>query len=53
MAPWNAPLTLVLRAALPAIAVGNTVVVRTSELSPACQLLAAEVFSEVSFFPLL
>jgi acyl-CoA reductase-like NAD-dependent aldehyde dehydrogenase len=33
---------------MPAIAAGNTVVLKTSEVSPASQLLAAELLQEVS-----
>ncbi|KAI0698465.1 aldehyde dehydrogenase [Cytidiella melzeri] len=46
MSPWNAPLLLSLMTCLPAIAAGNTVVLKTSEYSPASQLFAADILKE-------
>ena len=40
--PWNFPLAIPLWKAAPAIAVGNTVVLKPSELSPLCAMLLAE-----------
>ncbi|KAF7800257.1 hypothetical protein EIP86_011504 [Pleurotus ostreatoroseus] len=50
ISPWNAPLGLVLLTTLPALAAGNTVVLKTSEHSPASQLVAAELLKEASSF---
>lgn len=50
ISPWNAPLGLVLLTTLPALAAGNTVVLKTSEHSPASQLIAAELLKEASSF---
>ncbi len=47
ISPWNAPLGLSLMTVLPPIAAGNTVVLKTSEYSPAGQLIAAELLKEV------
>lgn len=47
MSPWNAPLGLTFSTTLPALAAGNTVVLKTSEITPECQLIAAEIFKEV------
>ncbi len=46
MAPWNAPVILAVRAVATPLAVGNTVVLRGSELSPATHALVAEVLIE-------
>jgi len=46
MSPWNAPLALTYSSVLPPLAAGNTVVLKTSEISPGCQLIAAEVLKE-------
>ncbi|GAB1381415.1 aldehyde dehydrogenase [Pararhodobacter aggregans] len=49
IAPWNAPVILGTRAVAMAIACGNTVVLKASELSPATQLAIGEAFTEVGF----
>ncbi|KAI0085420.1 aldehyde dehydrogenase [Irpex rosettiformis] len=46
ISPWNAPVTLTLLSCLPAIAAGNTVVLKTSECSPASQLIVADILKE-------
>ncbi|KAJ3523749.1 hypothetical protein NM688_g8673 [Phlebia brevispora] len=46
ISPWNAPLGLVLMTAIPPIAAGCAVVLKTSEHSPASQLIAAELLKE-------
>ena len=46
--PWNAPVGLITMTAIPVIAAGNTVILKTSDSSPAAQLLAAELLAEVS-----
>ena len=49
IAPWNAPVILGTRAVAMAIACGNTVVLKASELSPATQLAIGEAFTEAGF----
>lgn len=44
--PWNAPLILATRAAANPIIAGNTVVLKTSELSPLSNSIIAQVFAE-------
>ncbi|PTW97699.1 aldehyde dehydrogenase [Pararhodobacter aggregans] len=51
IAPWNAPVILGTRAVAMAIACGNTVVLKASELSPATQLAIGEAFTEAGFPP--
>ncbi|CUS12488.1 unnamed protein product [Tuber aestivum] len=51
IAPWNAPTILSLRAALFPIAAGNTVVLKTSELSPKTHYLLASCFKGAGFPP--
>ncbi|KAI0340692.1 aldehyde dehydrogenase [Trametopsis cervina] len=46
ISPWNAPLLLALSTCLPAIAAGNAVVLKTSEYSPASQLITAHILKE-------
>ncbi|KAF9805836.1 hypothetical protein IEO21_08925 [Rhodonia placenta] len=46
IAPWNAPLFLTVRAICYPIICGNTVVLKTSEISPRCQYLIAELLAE-------
>lgn len=41
--PWNAPISQLARGAAPSLAVGNTVVVKPSELAPLSTLLFAEL----------
>lgn len=48
--PWNAPVGLITMTAVPVIAAGNTVVLKTSESSPGGQLLVAELLAEVRPF---
>lgn len=47
--PWNAPLNQAARAAAPALAVGNTVVIKPSEFTSETTLLLAELATEVGF----
>ena len=47
IAPWNAPLTLAMRAIGFPLMCGNAVVLKTSELSPRTQAIAIEAFAEV------
>lgn len=49
--PWNAPLNQAARALAPALAVGNTVVLKPSEFTPSTSLRLAELASEVGFPP--
>jgi len=49
--PWNAPLNQVARAAAPALAVGNTVVVKPSEFTSATTIELARLTAEVGFPP--
>lgn len=48
IAPWNAALTLTLRTIAVPILCGNTIVFKSSELSPRSQAIVADVFAEVS-----
>lgn len=43
--PWNAPLFLFVAKVAPAIAAGNTVVIKTAEQAPLCVLLVAEIMN--------
>lgn len=49
IAPWNAPVILGTRAVAMAIACGNTVVLKASELCPAVHTAIGEVFKEAGF----
>jgi len=49
IAPWNAPIILGTRAVAMAIACGNTVILKASELCPATQSLIGQVFKEAGF----
>ena len=49
MAPWNAPVILGVRAVAAALACGNTVILRSSELCPATHHLIGEVLNEAGF----
>lgn len=49
IAPWNSPLILGFRACLPAIAAGNTVILKGSELSPRTHYFIASLFREAGF----
>lgn len=51
IAPWNAPIILGTRAVATAIACGNTVVLKASEMCPATQLAIGEAFQEAGFPP--
>ncbi|PWW71633.1 aldehyde dehydrogenase [Tuber magnatum] len=51
IAPWNAPTFLSLRAVLFPIAAGNTVVLKSSEISPKTHYLLASCFKEAGFPP--
>jgi acyl-CoA reductase-like NAD-dependent aldehyde dehydrogenase len=46
IAPWNAPIILAVRAFATALACGNTVVLKASELSPGTQNLLGQVMRE-------
>ncbi|KAG5219714.1 Vanillin dehydrogenase [Salix suchowensis] len=48
IAPWNAALTLILRTIAVPILCGNTIVFKSSELSPRSQAIVADLFAEVS-----
>ena len=49
IAPWNGPVLLAAQAIAAPVALGNTVVLKASEQSPASQLLIAEVFKDAGF----
>ncbi len=49
--PWNAPLSQMARGVAPCLAVGNTVVVKPSELTPYSTLYAAELFERAGLPP--
>lgn len=46
IAPWNYPLQMAAWKVLPAVAAGNTIVLKPSELTPTTSLLFAEAFLE-------
>lgn len=45
--PWNAPISQLARGVAPSLAVGNTVVVKPSELAPLSSLVLADILREV------
>jgi len=49
IAPWNAPVILGTRAVATAIACGNTVILKASELCPATHRLIGKVFQDAGF----
>jgi acyl-CoA reductase-like NAD-dependent aldehyde dehydrogenase len=49
MAPWNAPVILGTRAIAAALACGNTVILRSSELCPGTHHLIGQVLNEAGF----
>ncbi|MDX6672284.1 MAG: hypothetical protein QOI91_2647 [Solirubrobacteraceae bacterium] len=49
--PWNSPVFLTMMAAAPALAAGNTVVVKPSEVTSASMLAVAELADTVGFPP--
>ncbi|MFE3229371.1 aldehyde dehydrogenase family protein [Nocardia sp. NPDC059228] len=49
--PWNAPLNQAARAAAPALAAGNVVVLKPSEFTPSTSTRLAELADEVGFPP--
>ncbi|OJJ47368.1 hypothetical protein ASPZODRAFT_16049 [Penicilliopsis zonata CBS 506.65] len=51
IAPWNVPIFLSLRAIIAPIAVGNTVVLKGSELSPRVHYTIASLFRDAGFPP--
>ncbi|MGY8631955.1 aldehyde dehydrogenase [Bradyrhizobium sp. 14AA] len=51
IAPWNAPIILAVRAFSTALACGNTVVLKASEMSPGTQYLLASVMRDAGLPP--
>lgn len=51
IAPWNAPIILGTRAVSTAIACGNTVILKASELCPSVQLAIGQAFKDAGFPP--
>ncbi|MDR3553649.1 MAG: aldehyde dehydrogenase family protein [Syntrophobacteraceae bacterium] len=51
ISPWNFPLTLMLRAAIPALAAGNAVVLKPASLTAAISMEFVELLSETGAFP--
>lgn len=49
IAPWNVPLVLALRSVLPAVAMGNGVVLKPSSDTPAAGFLVGELFDRAGF----
>jgi acyl-CoA reductase-like NAD-dependent aldehyde dehydrogenase len=49
--PWNSPLALLLWKLCPALAAGNTMVVKPSEVTPVSTLVIAELFDKAGFPP--
>ncbi|MDR0839584.1 MAG: aldehyde dehydrogenase family protein, partial [Oscillospiraceae bacterium] len=46
IAPWNVPLVLAMRSVIPAVATGNTVVLKPASDTPASAFLIAELFEK-------
>ena len=51
IAPWNYPLAIPLGQAIPALAAGNAVILKGSDITPACTAVIAECFAEAGFPP--
>lgn len=51
IAPWNYPLAISLGQTVPALAAGNAVILKASEITPSCTALIAECFAEAGFPP--
>ncbi|MGH7848580.1 MAG: succinic semialdehyde dehydrogenase, partial [Candidatus Binatia bacterium] len=51
ISPWNFPLVLTLGDAIPALAAGNAVVIKPSELTPLSALLVADLITKAGFPP--
>ncbi|ARP82889.1 carnitine dehydratase [Bordetella genomosp. 8] len=49
--PWNSPLSLLFWKLCPALAAGNTVVIKPSEITPISTLILAEMFETAGFPP--
>lgn len=49
--PWNVPMSILGRSLAPALAAGNTAVVKTSELAPLAVLRLAELIHEAQLLP--
>ncbi|KAF8533422.1 aldehyde dehydrogenase domain-containing protein [Trichophaea hybrida] len=49
IAPWNAPIILCFRSVLYPLATGNTVVLKSSELSPRTHFLVTQIFHRAGF----
>jgi len=49
--PWNSPLSLLFWKLCPALAAGNTMVVKPSEVTPVSTLVLAELFEQAGFPP--
>lgn len=49
--PWNMPLNMIGRSVAPALALGNTAVVKPAEQTPLTALKLAELFDELGFPP--
>ncbi|MFN4099434.1 MAG: aldehyde dehydrogenase [Pararhodobacter sp.] len=49
IAPWNAPVILGVRAVAQAVACGNTVILKASEMCPATHSLIGQCFTEAGF----
>lgn len=51
IAPWNYPLQMAMWKVLPAVATGNTIVLKPSELTPLTAIMLAQDCTEVGFPP--
>ncbi|MFK7733679.1 MAG: aldehyde dehydrogenase [Pseudomonadales bacterium] len=49
IAPWNAPIILAVRAIATALACGNSVILKASEISPRTHALVVEAFAQAGF----
>lgn len=47
--PWNYPIAIPMGQAIPAVAAGNAVVMKTSEMTPWCGKLVQELFEQAGF----
>jgi succinate-semialdehyde dehydrogenase/glutarate-semialdehyde dehydrogenase len=53
ISPWNYPFAIPLGEIVPAVAAGNAVVLKPSELTPWCGSLVGEIFAQAGFPPAL
>lgn len=49
--PWNYPVTLLMRDMAPALAAGNTIVLKAAEQTTGCTLAVVQLLRDISLFP--